>query len=60
MGLAAYSVRAGRDELIRGELVCGAGDVAAYRAMERAVKAGKVRSIGLSNWYEAELKAFLP
>ena len=38
----------------------GTGDVAAYRAMERAVNAGKVRSIGLSNWYEAELKAFLP
>ena len=27
-------------------------DVAAYQAMERAVKAGKLRSIGLSNYYE--------
>ena len=32
----------------------------AYRAMERAVAAGKVRSIGLSNWYVEELKEFLP
>lgn len=38
----------------------GAGDVAAYRAMEAAVKAGKVRSIGLSNWYVEELESFLP
>ncbi|MBQ4501634.1 MAG: aldo/keto reductase [Spirochaetales bacterium] len=27
-------------------------DVAAYQAMERAVKVGKLRSIGLSNYYE--------
>ena len=27
-------------------------DVAAYKAMDRAVKAGKLRSIGLSNYYE--------
>lgn len=38
----------------------GANDVEAYRAMERAVAAGKVRSIGLSNWYVEELKEFLP
>ncbi len=38
----------------------GAGDVEAYKAMERAVVAGKIRSIGLSNWYVEELEAFLP
>lgn len=38
----------------------GAGDVEAYKAMERAVAAGKIRSIGLSNWYVEELEAFLP
>jgi len=38
----------------------GTGDVEAYRAMERAVAAGKVRSIGLSNWYVEELEEFLP
>ena len=38
----------------------GAGDVEVYKAMERAVVAGKIRSIGLSNWYVEELEAFLP
>ena len=38
----------------------GTGDVAAYKAMEQAVKEGKIRSIGLSNWYVEELKEFLP
>ncbi|WP_204245063.1 aldo/keto reductase [Cloacibacillus sp. An23] len=38
----------------------GAGDVEAYRAMERAAEAGKIRSLGLSNWYVKELKDFLP
>ncbi len=38
----------------------GAGDVKAYQAMEQAVKEGKIRSIGLSNWYVEELEAFLP
>lgn len=38
----------------------GTGDVEAYRAMEQAVEAGKVRSIGLSNWYVRELEEFLP
>ena len=38
----------------------GSGDVAAYRAMERYVEAGKIRSLGLSNWYIEELEAFLP
>ena len=38
----------------------GTGDVEAYRAMERAVAAGTVRSLGLSNWYVEELESFLP
>ena len=38
----------------------GTGDVEAYRAMERAVSAGKIRSLGLSNWYVKELESFLP
>lgn len=38
----------------------GTGDVEAYRAMERAVSAGKIRSLGLSNWYIEELESFLP
>lgn len=37
----------------------GANDVAAYKAMERAVAAGKIRSIGLSNYYIREMSAFL-
>lgn len=38
----------------------GDGDVEAYHVMEKAVADGKVRSIGLSNWYVEELKSFLP
>ena len=38
----------------------GRGDVAAYHALERAVATGKIRSIGLSNWYVKELNDFLP
>lgn len=38
----------------------GEGDVAAYQAMEKAVAEGKIRSIGLSNWYVEELEEFLP
>lgn len=38
----------------------GENDVKAYRAMEKAVRQGKVRSIGLSNWYIEELQEFLP
>lgn len=38
----------------------GAGDVEAYHAMEKAVEEGKIRSIGLSNWYVEELEEFLP
>lgn len=35
-------------------------DVKAYKAMEQFVKDGKIRSIGLSNWYVEELEEFLP
>ncbi|MDO6992613.1 aldo/keto reductase [Brachyspira innocens] len=38
----------------------GQNDVEAYKAIEKAVKEGKIRSIGLSNWYIKELKEFLP
>ena len=38
----------------------GAGDVEAYKTMERYVEEGKIRSIGLSNWYIEELTSFLP
>ncbi len=38
----------------------GAHDVDAYKAMEQAVKDGKIHSIGLSNWYIEELNEFLP
>lgn len=37
----------------------GTGDVAAYQAMEEAVGEGKIRSLGLSNWYVEELEEFL-
>ena len=35
-------------------------DVKAYQAMERFAEAGKIRSLGLSNWYVKELEEFLP
>lgn len=35
-------------------------DIDAYHAMEAAVSEGKIRSIGLSNWYIEELEEFLP
>lgn len=38
----------------------GTNDVEAYKAMEQAVADGKIRSIGLSNWYVDELEEFLP
>ena len=38
----------------------GTNDVEAYKAMEQAVADGKIRSIGLSNWYIEELEDFLP
>lgn len=38
----------------------GTNDVKAYKAMEKYVEQGKIRSIGLSNWYVEELENFLP
>lgn len=38
----------------------GANDVKAYKAMEKYVEAGKIHSLGLSNWYVEELTEFLP
>jgi len=38
----------------------GTDDVKAYKVMEKYVKEGKIRSLGLSNWYVKELNAFLP
>lgn len=38
----------------------GENDVQAYQMMETYVQAGKLRSIGLSNWYVEELQEFLP
>lgn len=35
-------------------------DVKAYKVMEQFVAEGKIRSIGLSNWYVEELTDFLP
>jgi len=35
-------------------------DVKAYKAMERFAEDGKIRSLGLSNWYVKELESFLP
>ena len=35
-------------------------DVKAYQAMEKFVEEGKIRSVGLSNWYVKELEEFLP
>lgn len=37
----------------------GTHDVEAYKAMERAVKAGKIRSVGVSNYYIKEMTDFL-
>lgn len=38
----------------------GRNDVSVYKALEQAVQDGKVRSIGLANWYIKELEEFLP
>ncbi len=38
----------------------GTDDVKAYKAMENYAAQGKIRSLGLSNWYVEELSAFLP
>ncbi len=35
-------------------------DVKAYKAMEKFVESGQIRSLGLSNWYVSELTSFLP
>lgn len=37
----------------------GTGDVEAYKTMEKYVEEGKIRSLGLSNWYIDELTDFL-
>ncbi len=37
----------------------GANDVKAYRAIEKFVAQGKIRSIGLSNWYIEEIDDFI-
>lgn len=37
----------------------GANDEHAYQAMERGVKAGKIRSIGLSNFYEGDFERMM-
>ena len=38
----------------------GKDDVKAYKAMKTYVEQGKIRSLGLSNWYIEELNSFLP
>ncbi|MDE7362318.1 MAG: aldo/keto reductase [Oscillospiraceae bacterium] len=38
----------------------GTDDVKAYKTMEKYVQSGKIRSLGLSNWYVKELGEFLP
>lgn len=38
----------------------GTGDVDAYKAIEKYIAEGKIRSVGLSNWYIEELDEFLP
>lgn len=38
----------------------GANDVKAYKAMEKYVEAGKIRSIGVSCYYVKEINEFLP
>lgn len=38
----------------------GTNDVKAYKAMEQYIEAGKIHSLGLSNWYVEELTEFLP
>lgn len=38
----------------------GINDEKAYKAMEKYVEDGKIRSLGLSNWYVEELTEFLP
>ncbi|MCM1514749.1 MAG: aldo/keto reductase, partial [Anaeroplasma bactoclasticum] len=37
----------------------GSNDVKAYKAMEKAVERGEIRSLGLSNWYIEEIDNFI-
>jgi len=37
----------------------GTNDVKAYKAIEKFVEQGKIRSIGLSNWYVEEIDGFI-
>lgn len=37
----------------------GTNDVKAYKAMEKAVERGEIRSLGLSNWYIEEIDDFI-
>lgn len=37
----------------------GANDVQAYKAMEKHVATGEIRSLGLSNWYIEEIDGFI-
>ncbi|MDE5562491.1 MAG: aldo/keto reductase [Clostridiales bacterium] len=37
----------------------GTNDVKAYKAIEKFVEQGKIRSIGLSNWYIEEIDSFI-
>ena len=63
---AACTVTLGRGDIPGGdaegteEEVRGIHAVKAYHAMEKYVEQGKIRSLGLSNWYVEELKTFLP
>lgn len=38
----------------------GKDDIKAYHVIEKYIKAGKIKSAGLSNWYIEELENFLP
>lgn len=38
----------------------GTNDIKAYKAMEKYVKEGKIKSLGLSNYYIKELNEFIP
>lgn len=38
----------------------GKDDIKAYKVIEKYIKAGKIKSVGLSNWYIKELESFLP
>ncbi|RXY97261.1 aldo/keto reductase [Malacoplasma penetrans] len=38
----------------------GENDVKAYKAIEKYIEKGKIKSVGLSNWYIKEINSFLP